>query len=351
MNKIRVLIVEDSQVVRALLQHVIARDPRLEVVGAVGSAEEALRILHKISPDVVSMDVRLPGMNGLEATEQIMRDKPTPVVVVAASVAADDLSISTNALRTGALAVVEKPVGINHRDYEAMADRLCSQLAVMSQVKVVRQRISRRARHKVADGPPPPCAGNYALVGIVASTGGPAAVQKLLVALGPRFPLPIALVQHMSPGFLDGFVSWLAGACPLRVVVAEEGGKLTPGTVYLAPADRHLQLENGAWHLGTGHAVSSQRPSGSVLFRSMAQNLGPRSLGILLTGMGEDGAAGLKDLYEAGGYTIAEHESTAIVYGMPKAAVRLGAVYESLPLDRIASRVGQLCPISREPSS
>ncbi|HEY5313673.1 MAG TPA: chemotaxis-specific protein-glutamate methyltransferase CheB [Pirellulales bacterium] len=351
MNKIRVLIVEDSQVVRAMLQHVIGKDPRLEVVGAVGSAEEALRILHEISPDVVSMDVRLPGMNGLEATQQIMRDKPTPIVVVAASVAADDLGISTNALRTGALAVVEKPVGINHRDYEAMADRLCSQLAVMSQVKVVRQRLNRRARQPAAAEPPPPCAGNYALVGIVASTGGPAAVQKLLVALGPRFPLPIALVQHMSAGFLEGFVSWLASACPLRVVVAEEGGQPVPGTVHVAAADRHLQLENGAWHLGAGLPVCSQRPSGSVLFRSMAQGLGPRALGILLTGMGEDGAAGLKDLYEAGGYTIAEHESTAIVYGMPKAAVRLGAVCESLPLDRIGPRLGQLCPIVQERSS
>lgn len=351
MNKIRVLIVEDSQVVRAMLEHVIANDPRLEVVGAVGSAEEALRVLHKISPDVVSMDVRLPGMNGLEATQQIMRDKPTPVVVVTASVTSDDLDLSTSALQTGAMAVVEKPVGLNQRDYAAMAERLCSQLAVMSQVKVVRQRLSRRARHAATAQPLRPCAGNYDLVGIVASTGGPAAVQKLLVALGPQFPLPMALVQHMSAGFLDGFVSWLASACPFRVALAEAGEKPVRGSVYVAPADRHLQLAGGLWQLGKGHPVCSQRPSGSVLFRSLAECLGPRGLGILLTGMGEDGASGLRDLYAAGGYTIAEDESTAIVYGMPKAAVRLGAVCESLPLDRIGPRLTQLCPISQEPSS
>ena len=255
------------------------------------------------------------------------------------------------------LAVVEKPVGVNHRDYEAMAGRLCSQLAVMSQVKVVRQRLSRRPRpdpnqvpgeRPVVGCSTRPDARQYALLGIVASTGGPAAVQKLLAALGPRFPLPIALVQHMSVGFLGGFVSWLESACPFRVMIAEEGTKPVPGIVHVAPADRHLQLKDGGWHLGTGQPVSSQRPSGTVLFRSLAQSLGPRSLGVLLTGMGDDGAAGLKELYEAGGYTVAEHESTAVVYGMPAAAVRLGAVCESLPLGQIGPRLGQLCSISEK---
>jgi two-component system chemotaxis response regulator CheB len=301
-------------------------------------------------------------MNGLEATQQIMRDKPTPVVVVAADVASHELSITTSALQTGALAVVEKPVGVNHRDYEAMAGRLCSQLAMMSQVKVVRQRLSRRPRpdaSRPAGEQPgfgssprsdtgPADARQYSLLGIVASTGGPAAVQKLLVALGAGFPLPIALVQHMSAGFLGGFVSWLESACPMRVVIAEEGGRPMPGIVSVAPADRHLQLENGFWHLGAGQPVSSQRPSGTILFRSLARGLGPRALGVLLTGMGDDGAAGLKELCEAGGHTLAEDESSAVVYGMPAAAVRLGAVCESLPLQCIGPRLVQLCSMSQE---
>ena len=143
MKKIRVLIVEDSRVARELLIHLIGRDPRLEVAGAVASGEEALRVLEALSPDVISMDIRLPGINGFEATQRIMAQKPTPIVVVSASVQAEDLNISMNALRVGALAVVEKPVGLSHRDYEALAGRLCGQLANMSQVRVVRQRIDR----------------------------------------------------------------------------------------------------------------------------------------------------------------------------------------------------------------
>ena len=351
MNKIRVMIVEDSRVVREHLQFLIGQDPRLEVAAVAGSAEEALRLLHKVSPHVVSMDVRLPGMNGLEATQRIMKEKPTPIVVVAASVDSDDLSISMNALRLGALAVVEKPVGATHRDYKEMADRLCTQLVLMSQVKVVRQRLPQNrppAPNMPRTAAPsinfrrPSSIPPLQLAGIVSSTGGPAALQKLLGGLDPRFPLPIGLVQHMADGFLGGFVSWLNCVCPFRVVVAQDGEIPQAGSVYVAPAHRHLCLEHGAWHLDAGRPVSSQRPSGTLLLRSLAQELGPRALGVLLTGMGEDGAVGLKEVRDAGGYTIAEDESTAVVYGMPAAAVRLGAVCESLPLDQIGIRMEQL---------
>lgn len=357
MTKIRVMIVEDSLVVREFLQHVIGQDPRLEVAAAVASAEEALRLLRKTSPDVISMDIRLPGMNGLEATQQIMRDMPTPIVIVAASVDSEDLRISLNALQVGALSVVEKPVGITHQDYQALAGRLCGQLAAMSQVKVIRQRSRRwprpwldRPLGLIVDDPKLPVGGSYRLAGIVASTGGPAALQKLLGGLDPQFPLPIGLVQHIAEGFVGGFVSWLAGACPFRVVIAQEGEKPEPGTVYVAPPDRHLRFEHGFWHVDAGQPVSSQRPSGTVLFRSLAQSLGPRALAVLLTGMGEDGAVGLKEIRDAGGYTIAEDESTAVVYGMPQVAVRLGAVYESLPLHGIGPRLEQLVSISMETS-
>jgi two-component system, chemotaxis family, protein-glutamate methylesterase/glutaminase len=348
MNPIRVMIVEDSRVVREYLEYVIGRDSRLEVAAAAASAEEALRLLHEVSPDVISMDIRLPGMNGLEATQRIMKEKPTPIVVVAASVDSEDLHISINALRIGALAIVEKPVGVEHRDCREMADRLCNQLVLMSQVKVIRQRF----RPAVALEPAKPrmaraaaqrsgSTGPFCMAGIVSSTGGPAALQKLLGEIDPHFPIPIALVQHMADGFLGGFVSWLDCICPLHVTIAADGEKPLPGSVYVAPAQRHLYLKQGAFHLDAGPPVSSQRPSGTALFRSMA-SLGTRALGILLTGMGEDGAAGLKDLHDAGGYTIAEDESTVVVYGMPRAAVMLGAVDESLPLPRIGPRLEEL---------
>ncbi|HEX3726521.1 MAG TPA: chemotaxis-specific protein-glutamate methyltransferase CheB [Pirellulales bacterium] len=349
-KKIRVMIVEDSRVARELLEYVIDQDPRLEVAAAVASAEEALRLLHRISPDVVSMDVRLPGMNGLEATQRIMKEKPTPIVVVAASVESEDLRISMNALRVGALAIVEKPLGATRDDYQSVARHLCTQLALMSQVKVVRQRFTLNVPAGQANVRAlAPCVrplsgpgASFRLAGVVASTGGPAALQKILGNVHPRFPIPIALVQHIAEGFLEGFVSWLDDICPLRVVVAKGGQTPMPATVYVAPADRHLCLASGQWHLDTGPAVSSQRPSGTILFRSLARELGARALGILLTGMGEDGAAGLKELCDAGGYTIAEDESTAVVYGMPRVAVRLGAVRESLPLHDIGPRLEQL---------
>jgi two-component system, chemotaxis family, protein-glutamate methylesterase/glutaminase len=344
MNKIRVMIVEDSRVVREFLTYLIARDPRLEVAVAVGSGEEALRVLERISPDVISMDIRLPGMNGFEATQLIMARKPTPIVVVSASVDAEDLKISMNALRAGALAVMEKPAGTSHADYASLAERLCTQLAIMSQVKVIRQRIDRGLRFgpteraKAADLTVP-SAGPFTMLGLVASTGGPNALTKLLGGLPRDFPLPVILVQHITACFLDGFASWLDSISPLRVKLAKDGEVALPGKVYLPPADRHLKVVGGRLQVDGGDFVCLQRPSGTVLFQSMARSLGAGSLGVLLTGMGEDGAEGLRHIRQAGGYTIAEDESTTVVYGMPAAAVRLGAVCESLPLPEIAPRI------------
>ena len=345
------MIVEDSRPVREMLEHIIGQDPRLEVVALVASAEEALKRLHQVAPDVISMDIRLPGMNGFEATQRIMAERPTPIVVVSASVESEELNISMNALRAGALSVMEKPVSTGHRDYAELAERLCTQLVIMSEVRVIRQRarrdtgpepppIGRKASGAAAIAPPAP--GTFQMLGIVASTGGPNALAKVLAGLGRNVPVPVLLVQHITPGFLKGFVTWLNGISPMPVVEAADGQIPEPGTVYVAPADRHLVLDRGCLRLDSGAPVSVQRPSGTVLFRSMARSLGANSLGVLLTGMGEDGAAGLRAVREAGGYTIAEDETTAVVYGMPAAAVRMGAVCESLPLDDIAPRVSQL---------
>jgi two-component system chemotaxis response regulator CheB len=347
MKKIRVLIVEDSSVVRQFLEHIIARDPRLEIAGAVETAEEALRILDRVAPDVISMDIRLPGMNGFEATQRIMRERPTPVVVVSASVEREDLKITMNALRAGALTVVEKPGRAASGDYEALAERLCTQLAIMSQVKVVRRhagsgrpalpqlRITRRLT-------------GYRALGIVSSTGGPNALVQLLGALGPRFPLPIFVVQHIAAGFFEGFASWLNSECPFSVEIVRDRSLVLPGKVYLAGADYHLWCGDGFVRLDRGVPVSAQRPSGTVLFESMAAALGAQALGVLLTGMGDDGAKGLLTLHQSGAHTIAEDESTAVVYGMPAQAMRLGAVSESLPLPAIAPRILELAPPQRQ---
>jgi two-component system chemotaxis response regulator CheB len=339
MKKIRVLIVEDSRVIRELLEHVIGEHPRLEVAGSVGSAEEALSILERVSPDVISMDIRLPGMNGLEATRRIMAEKPTPIVVVSASVDCEELRITINALQAGALTVLEKPSVTESGEYSVLARHLCTQLVIMSAVKVVRRR--PHVPHMPAIHRPPAAAHSdrYRLMGIVCSTGGPGALVQFLGGLGAGFPLPIALVQHIAGGFLEGFASWLQSACPFSVTIVRDRVVPIPGCVYLAAPEHHLRAGRGVLAVYDGDPVCSQRPSGSVLFESMAANLGAGGLGVLLTGMGEDGAGGLLQLRNRGGYTIAESESTAVVYGMPAEAVRLGAVCESLPLPEIAPRI------------
>ena len=349
MPKVRVLIVEDSAVVRELLSHIITSDPRLEIAGVAGSAEEALRLLPRLKPDVISMDIRLPGMNGLEATQRIMAEHPTPIVVIAGSVQADDLNIAMNALKAGALSVLEKPVGGSHQDYQELANRICTQLFIMSDVPVIRQRGGRAPlTGEVAVRPTPPAPpaalrGSYRMVGVTASTGGPNALVQLLQGLGADFPLPVLVVQHITPSFHEGFARWLGSVVPLPVRVAANWERPEPGTVYLSPADRHLLVTTDGLRLDESPPVGLQRPSGTLLFTSMAKALGSRGVGVLLTGMGDDGADGLVALRRAGGYTLAEDASTAVVYGMPAAAAERGGVVELLPLPEIAPRLLTLC--------
>lgn len=348
MRKVRVLLVEDSAVVRELLTHIITSDARLEVAAAVESAEEALRLLPRLRPDVISMDIRLPGMNGLEATQRIMAEHPTPIVVIAGSVHSEDLNIAMNALKAGALSVVEKPHGFSHDNYSAEATRICTQLYIMSDVPVIRQRRAAQVTPAVSlplpvREAPRPASVPISLVGVVASTGGPNALVQLLQGLGSAWELPIAIVQHISPGFHRGFVEWLDGVVPQPVRIAEHGAQPQPGTVYVAPPDFHLEVSADRFRLDDSPPLKLQRPSGTRLFSSMAASLGPRAAGVLLTGMGDDGADGLVALRRAGGFTIAEDATTSVVYGMPAAAVARGGAVESLPLPAIAPRLLALC--------
>jgi two-component system chemotaxis response regulator CheB len=347
---VRVMIVEDSLVVRQLLAYIVGRDPRFTVVAAVPSAEEAMAELDRVKPDVISMDIRLPGIDGLEATRRIMAERPTPIVVFADAIEDSSLKISMNALRAGALTVVEKPVGVATANHELLADTLCTQLYIMSSVPVIRRRsiggALARERGKLlvetANLNDPPLRG-VGFLALAASTGGPPALAKLLDALPSDFGAPVFVVQHMGAAFMEGFASWLDSLSPLRTALAREGEVALPGRVYVAPGDRHMTVTaGGVIRLTNAAPVRGQRPSANVLFSSLAKSAPSRTLGVLLTGMGEDGAQGLAELRKAGGHTIAEHESSTVVYGMPAAAVKLGAARDVLPLDAIGPRIVEL---------
>ncbi len=340
------MIVEDSLVVRQLLAHIVGRDPRFVLASAVASAEEALAEIGRVKPDVISMDIRLPGIDGLEATRRIMSEHPTPIVVIADSVEDASLRISMNALRAGALSVVEKPVGVASSAYERIAETITTQLFIMSSVPVIRRRTFASAASAAA--PPQPLArrsefAKLSYLALAASTGGPPALAKVLEALPQDFPAAVFVVQHMGSAFMEGFAAWLHGLSPLPVALAEDGVAALPGRVYVAPGDRHLAIDpGGVMKLVSGPTAPTQRPSANILFESLARSAGSHTAGVLLTGMGEDGGQGLLELRRAGGYTIAEHQSSAVVYGMPAAAVRLKAAREILPLDAIGPRVAQL---------
>lgn len=343
------MIVEDSLVVRQLLTHIVSRDPRFVVTAAVTSAEEALAALEEAQPDVISMDIRLPGMDGLEATRQIMAERPTPIVVIADAVD-DSLRISMNALRAGALTVVEKPAGPASDSYENLAETICTQLFIMSSVPVIRRRQIGNPDTPTALRPPAQTGAFESLdyLAIATSTGGPPALAKVLGGLPANFPAPILVVQHMGAPFMEGFARWLDGVCPLPVSVAQNGVQAEPGRVYVAPGDRHMVMRaNSVIRVLHDAPVGGQRPAANVLFDSLADSAPTRTLGVLLTGMGEDGARGLSRLAVAGAHTIAEHASTAVVNGMPGAAVRLKAARDVLPLDLIAPRILQLAAKGR----
>lgn len=338
---VRVMLVEDSPTVRTLLCHIVDQDPRLSLAAVCASAEEALESIETVQPDVISMDVRLPGIDGIEATRRIMSDHPTPIVVVADSVHDTALAIAMNALKAGALCVVEKPAGIGASGYAGIADTIATQLFIMSQVPVIRQRATLSVKPRVKkDGDNDAASAAPRIIGIAASTGGPPALAAVLGPLPADFPVPILVVQHMGASFMEGFAHWLGGQTKLKVEIAKQGDTPEQGRVYVAPGDKHLTLDaQGRIRTSSEAPIASQRPAATLLFQSLAKVLGAKGAGVILTGMGEDGARGLLEMKQAGAYTIAEDASTAVVHGMPAVAAKIGAAKAILPLDAIGPRL------------
>jgi two-component system chemotaxis response regulator CheB len=343
---IRVLIVDDSQSVRTILVSMLESVPGFEAVGEAKDGEEAVRLTASLRPDVITMDIRMPRMDGLEATRQIMRTTPTPIVVVANRVYESDLNIAFNAVEAGALTVVEKPRGLSEADFEAVRDQLVTTVRLMSDVQVVTLWSGEPPAARAPQGPAAPAAKPVTrpkLIAIGASTGGPGILHQILQGLPGNFPIPVLIVQHITLGFGQGFAHWLGHVTPLRVALAQEGEHITPERVYIAPDDLHLTIApGGTIRLERSAPISGRRPSATRLFESAAKAYGPATLGIILTGMGDDGVDGLAALQRAGGRVIAQNEESCVVFGMPKVAIEQGLVDQVLAPDDIASLLRNL---------
>jgi two-component system, chemotaxis family, protein-glutamate methylesterase/glutaminase len=336
---IRVLVADDSAVMREHLVGVLEHAPGLSVAGTAADGEEAVRLAETLRPDVVLLDIHMPRLDGFEAARQIMERAPVPIVMATASANLSDARSAFEALEAGALVVVEKPVGPADAGSAAAERELVRTLRLMSEVKVVRRWPARGGR------PAPPARARPAqrIVAIGASTGGPAVLADLLRALPADITCPILIVQHIAPGFGEAFVQWLGGATGRPVKLAEHGEHARAGTVHVAPGGRQMGVtRSGRIVLTARGAVNGFCPSASHLFTAVAEAYGGAATGIVLTGMGRDGADGLLRLREAGGLTIAQDEESSVVFGMPGAAVALGAAELVLPPVRIVAALRPL---------
>jgi two-component system chemotaxis response regulator CheB len=342
---LKVLVVDDSPVARLQLTHILESDPQLRVVAALEDGEAAVAFVQRHAPDVVLMDLQMPRLDGFEATRRIMETHPVPIVVCSGTAQPGSVALTFRVMEAGALTCVPKPVGHGHPDYEATADQLRQTVKLMAEVKVVR----RWARHRARPAAPRAAetaretATRTEILGIGASTGGPQALQQILAGLPKGFPVPILVVQHISPGFLPGLADWLGQTTGCRVHIGAYGMPALPGHVYLAPDDFHMGVTSaGALRLTKEPAENGLRPSVSYLFRSLAEEYGASAVGVLLTGMGKDGAAELSLMRQAGAVTIAQDEDTSVVFGMPGEAVRIGAASHVTPLGSIAPLLASL---------
>lgn len=344
MKPIRVAVVDDSSFIRMAVERMLEGHERIRVVGTARSGEELIERLSVWRPDVITLDLSMPGMGGLRTLDHVMASRPTPVIVLSGR-SREDAPLAIEALHRGAVDFIDKR-RYSLVDFEALREVL---------VRRILEVAGRPSAPQAATDPPggePPAARpeprrEFELLVLGASTGGPVAIQQVLVDLGPALPVPAVVAQHMPAGFTRAFAERLNSRLPLSVREAEDGETLRPASVYIAPAGSHLRLERGGAGLRARLAEAPDPgdlhlPSADVLFSSAARVAGGAVLAVLLTGMGRDGARGMAELAAAGAYTLVQDEPSSVVWGMPRAATELGVVRETLPLERIGGRLRRL---------
>ncbi len=331
---INVLIVEDSLTTQSLLKGIIAEDPSFHVLAVVINGKQAVESVAKLHPDVVSMDINMPIMDGLEATRQIMYHTPVPIVIVSSQYEPSNLDLSFSILKAGALTILPSPVGPMHPDYRQSARSYRNTLRMMSAIKVTAQRKNPSISPQITVTKSVNLVNSEGnndvhakILAIGASAGGPIGLQTILNLIPSNFPIPILIVQHIDPNFATGFCDWLNDTSAVPVQIAVDGEKIMAGHAYLPPGDSHLGVaSDGTLKVSNEPPERNLRPAVSFLFRSIATVYGKNAIAVLLSGMGSDGARELKQLRGLGALTMAQDELSSLVHGMPGEAIRLGAV-------------------------
>jgi two-component system chemotaxis response regulator CheB len=345
MSKTRVVVVDDSALVRSLLTEIINRQADMECIGAASDPYVAREMIRSLNPDVITLDVEMPRMDGIDFLSKLMRLRPMPVVMVS-TLTERGAEVTMRALELGAVDFVAKPkIGVSDGLRALAAD-------ITDKIRIARRAHIRRAPAAPATGgaapasrPPAPHLGRLStekIIFIGASTGGTEATKDVLMALPPDAPA-VMITQHMPPGFTSSYAKRLDGLCRISVREARDGERVLPGHAYIAPGGLHLSAErSGANYIARvrdGEPVNRHKPSVEVLFRSAAQVVGPNALGVMLTGMGADGAKAMKEMRDAGAWNVAQDEASCVVFGMPREAIAAGAAHEVLALDQIAPKL------------
>ncbi|MHC1599980.1 MAG: protein-glutamate methylesterase/protein-glutamine glutaminase [Candidatus Methanospirareceae archaeon] len=347
-KKIRVLVVDDSAFMRILVSDMLNTDPGIEVVGVARNGEDGVEKAKTLSPDVITMDVEMPKMNGIEAVKHIMAEKPTPVVMLS-GITKRNADVTLEALANGAFDFVTKPSGTLSLDIEKVNEELIAKIkgayayaGRVGSTGMKRLHVMTQYKTPVYNTPAPPVEEgriSRRIIVIGSSTGGPKSLDEIFSALPPGIPAGMLVVQHMPPYFTNSLAERLDKHSTVHVREGKEGDVITDGSALVAPGDYHMTVNSGKIHLDKGTPVNAIRPSVDVTMQSIAKTYGSNTIGILLTGMGKDGAAGMKAIKEKGGKTIACDENTSVIFGMPKEAIKLGCVDEIVPLYEIADTI------------
>ncbi len=338
---VKVLIVDDSQVAVNFLSNILTTDPEIEIIGSASSGGEAISMIKGNRPDVITMDINMPGIDGFETTRRIMETTPIPIIIVSSSFDKENVALSLRSIEAGALTIIGRPAGMDSPLYEKEKVDFISLVKLMSEIKVVSRKKSASVK-KIING----CSDIIAavdeidLIAVGASTGGPQALQSFLKELNGEIAQPILIVQHITSGFSAGFAQWLSETCSISVKIPSHGEKISRNTVYVAPDGVHMGVDaSGSIVLSSDPPIKNLRPAVSYLFRTVAELYGSRAMGVLLTGMGRDGADELKLMRDNGAITFAQNEESSVVFGMPGEAIKIGGAVCVLSPEGIADKI------------